>query len=322
MTMLRDASIARLLKAEFPDVEALCAAVRSWDLDFRPLVPPVGLDSVGRITQQRCGSVEIGYARFIASIDQGGAPPADTLTFVVPGQSMRRLWWRGHDVDARTVMVFPVGGELRSFSGPDFEVYTISVAEKLIARICERFALSLPHPRLRSETFQPPPTVLASVRGRLSRLQDAAVVGSALELEANQLIEELVVAWLDSSVPEPSCSRSMRVRDRAIRKCLERIEQADWTELTPGILCEVGEVGERTLQYAFRERFGLTPAAFLKMRRLAEVRNRLVTAGGEELMVGEVASFLGFWHVGQFAADYRRAFGETPSETLRRPRSR
>jgi hypothetical protein len=29
----------------------------------------------------------------------------------------------------------------------------------------------------------------------------------------------------------------------------------------------------------------------------------------------------GFWHVGQFAADYRRAFGETPSATLNRRRS-
>ena len=85
-------------------------------------------------------------------------------------------------------------------------------------------------------------------------------------------------------------------------------------------MCEVGGVGERTLQYALRERFGLTPAAFLKMRRLAEVRGRLLRPGIGDLTVGETAASLGFWHVGQFAADYRRAFGETPSQTLRRSR--
>jgi AraC-like DNA-binding protein len=34
--------------------------------------------------------------------------------------------------------------------------------------------------------------------------------------------------------------------------------------------------------------------------------------------VGDVAAKFGFWHSGQFAADYWRAFGELPSVTLGR----
>jgi AraC family ethanolamine operon transcriptional activator len=34
--------------------------------------------------------------------------------------------------------------------------------------------------------------------------------------------------------------------------------------------------------------------------------------------VVDVANRWGFWHMGQLAADYRRQFGELPSETLRR----
>jgi len=30
-----------------------------------------------------------------------------------------------------------------------------------------------------------------------------------------------------------------------------------------------------------------------------------------------VANAWGFWHMGQFARDYRRLFGELPSDTLR-----
>jgi AraC family ethanolamine operon transcriptional activator len=318
MTRTSDASFARLLRADFSEIEELCSAVRSWDLDFRPLAASAHSDSIGRITQQSCGPLEIAHARFLASIDQEGSPPPGALTFAVLEEGMRRLWWRGRDVDAGTVLVFPHGGELRSISGPDFEVHTISVREEVAAHVCERFELVLPDPRLRSETFQPLPAVLSAVRGRLRRLRDAPGCGSALE--AKQLIEELMLAWLSTSVVQPEWREPMRVRDRAIQKCLQRIEQADWAQLTSGVLCEVGGVGERTLQYAFRERFGLTPAAFLKMRRLAEVRRRLLRPGIGDLTVGETAASLGFWHVGQFAADYRRAFGETPSQTLWRSR--
>jgi transcriptional regulator GlxA family with amidase domain len=80
-------------------------------------------------------------------------------------------------------------------------------------------------------------------------------------------------------------------------------------------------VGERTLQLAFRERFGLTPAAFLKARRLALVRQQLVHCNTADVSIGQVAAALGFTHVRQFAADYRRAFGETPSETLNQMRA-
>jgi AraC family ethanolamine operon transcriptional activator len=95
------------------------------------------------------------------------------------------------------------------------------------------------------------------------------------------------------------------------------MEDEDWVSLTPAVLCEMANISERTLQYAFRERFGISPAAFLKARRLAAVRRALQTADSSQTSVGDLASFYGFWHVGQFATDYRRMFGENPSDSLR-----
>jgi AraC family ethanolamine operon transcriptional activator len=105
-----------------------------------------------------------------------------------------------------------------------------------------------------------------------------------------------------------------------MRVCLECLDQTDGFQLSPGLLCEIANVGERTLQYAFRERFGVSPGAFLKARRLMEVRKQLIQTHDDHRMIGEVAASVGFWHVGQLAADYRHAFGETPSETLKRVR--
>lgn len=302
--------------AEIPDLDALCAAVRHWDLDFRPLTAPTDCDCVGRIIQRPWGTANLSYARFVASLDQGGAPPAGNITFVVLEQRVRRLWWRGRDVDAGTVLVFPTGSELRSFSGPDFEVYTLSVSEDQVARVCERFRLDFPATHRRPETFRPEPGLLDQCRRQLRRARQTGDARSVAE--ANEVIEALSLHWLRAGQAGSQRVQPRRFRDLAIAKCLRRIEAPDWAELTPAILCEVAPVGERTLQYAFRERFGLSPAAFLKMRRLAEVRSRLARAGDPDAAIGEIAASFGFWHTGQFAADYRRAFGETPSRTLSR----
>lgn len=310
----------QLLKAEFADVEQMCEAVRSWDLAFRPLAAPKEPEWVGAIDQRRCGPCEIAHARFSASIEQRGSPPDSAYTFVVLDARMRRLWWRGRDVDSGTVLVFPLGSELHSISGPDFEVYTISVAEEAVAKICERFGVALPPAYLSPETFRPPPSRISALRQRLHRIENATGPGGSLE--AQRLAEELVSAWLGSADDRILRTPSMRSRDLAMRRCLERIERTDWAELSPAVLCEISGVGERTLQYAFRERFGVTPAAFLKARRLAAVRERLLRAEGMDETVGDASAALGFWHLGHFAADYRRFFSEAPSDTLRRSRRR
>ena len=46
----------------------------------------------------------------------------------------------------------------------------------------------------------------------------------------------------------------------------------------------------------------------------------LLSREGVSPLVKSVALTHGFWHLGQFAHDYRATFGEMPSETLARAR--
>jgi len=78
-------------------------------------------------------------------------------------------------------------------------------------------------------------------------------------------------------------------------------------------LCAALGASDRTLRLAFRERYGLGPMAYFKALRLNAVRAALKAE--RTTLVSAVARRYGFHHMGNFAADYRRAFGESPSET-------
>lgn len=83
-------------------------------------------------------------------------------------------------------------------------------------------------------------------------------------------------------------------------------------------LCTELHISERTLRYGFQEFFGMGPAAYIKVHRLNSARRQLESSTSKQATVTDVAIQWGFWHMGQFAKDYKKIFGESPSETLAR----
>jgi AraC-like DNA-binding protein len=91
---------------------------------------------------------------------------------------------------------------------------------------------------------------------------------------------------------------------------------------TPITVSDVAEhlgVSVRSLQAGFHKWRETTPTAFLRQLRLQLVRDELGRCG-PETTVTTVALRYGFSHLGRFSAQYRKAFGEEPSLTLRRSR--
>jgi len=81
-------------------------------------------------------------------------------------------------------------------------------------------------------------------------------------------------------------------------------------------VCAHTGISERTLQYAFQRELQLSPLAYIRIVRLNRARAQLLAAAPSETTVTHVATAWGFFHLGKFSQDYRRMFGERPSETL------
>lgn len=73
----------------------------------------------------------------------------------------------------------------------------------------------------------------------------------------------------------------------------------------------------RALELVFRRGVGMTPSRWFTNIRLAGVLRELI-APPPDCNVGQAATRWGFRHLPRFADQYRKAFGELPSETLAR----
>ena len=71
----------------------------------------------------------------------------------------------------------------------------------------------------------------------------------------------------------------------------------------------------------FRKHRGYSPMTYLKKIRLAHFRKRLLE-GSPNTTLTQHALDLGFVHLGRLSADYKRQFGELPSDTFRKARAR
>lgn len=81
-------------------------------------------------------------------------------------------------------------------------------------------------------------------------------------------------------------------------------------------ICNAIKVSDRTLQMCCQEHLGMSPKRYLLRRRMAFVRRALRAAEPDAVTVTDVATRYGFWQLGRFAVEYRRLFGELPSDTL------
>jgi AraC-like DNA-binding protein len=105
-----------------------------------------------------------------------------------------------------------------------------------------------------------------------------------------------------------------------VRHAEHYVESHCEDDVSAGDMARAARVSVSTLTRAFVKHRGYTPSAFIKRVRLTRAK-ALLEAGAATTVIG-VALRCGFAHPSRFAKVYREAFGESPTDTLRRTRSR
>jgi AraC family ethanolamine operon transcriptional activator len=165
------------------------------------------------------------------------------------------------------------------------------------------------------------------VAARLLEVKTACQDGSlcAEEPAAQQRLEDDILEILCPLVVERLRRPESEKRDLAHMEVVRRAREyvRERTDEPPRILdlCQALGVSRRWLQWSFNEVMGIGPWAYLHTMRLNGARRMLLSAA-PQTKVKDVVEAYGFWHLSRFSRDYRRHFGELPSQTLHRSLAR
>ncbi len=101
---------------------------------------------------------------------------------------------------------------------------------------------------------------------------------------------------------------ALRITDYMEAHLDERIAMTD--------LCRLSGKSEWTLRRIFKRIYNISPQAYLNIHRLNAANRKLLQSTAKQTSVTNTAMNCGFLHLGRFSAEYKKHFGEYPSDTL------
>ena len=244
---------------------------------------------------------------------QIGTGSSGYITFVI-GDPAVLFNWRKIEM-TNGVMGILWKNEHLSVTGAGFNGLPVSIDENYFIKYCRLRG----YPQL-AEDLRRKEVIIGSEDSLNEIRQLIKIVTSFVHLDdrvVNELVEiklvDLIFAYLTSEyTQQPQIELSHSKFANTVDYIHEHL-----SELTSvNQICENVNIPERTLRRLFRKKFDISPKRYVDMLRLNRVRNEIRSIS-DQSSIKFVASEYNFWHMGQFAMDYKRAFGELPSETSR-----
>ena len=307
------------MKYTFDCFVEMSNVLRGWNIEIRQLQEGKIHDT---LKQLKVKNILFSYAEFSGLTHQlGDIPPGRTFAFYTGKSS--QLIWRKKDIPFDAMMIFPLNSKLDVVvKGSKTNIHTISVSEEdLLSRLQENERDIYNSLVSTKDLITMHPSQMKNLQEVYGKYIQSAEENPDLINEKNFQIcleEELFTALIDVLLCEGNIKHSA-TKERIVQSWDKLEMYIETHKQRPIMLSELSkatDIGQRSIFRLFKDRFNLTPKAYLNKLRLNGVRNDITQMDFTKNNITDIARNWGFWHMGQFAADYKRLFGELPSETL------
>ena len=281
------------------DVAAQCSATPGWVQQYQQMSPG---HFAGQVRYLDLHGVQVYEECMNTRVEQHFNAPAGALAFCFDASDNALYLLNG---ESRNTWITPVNyREVAVVFGPQFvQRHGLDMAKLeglfMAPLSCQQNALFT--------------RWLSGTLTRLSALTDP-ISRDAL---TQQLLDDCLFILDNACVCLDGSSLQKRNEERQL---MARIGEwaADAPDETANLLelAQIAGVPLRQLQQGFKTYTGISPAQWLRLRRLNGARRELLSM--TDTTVAEVAMNWSFWHLGRFSNSYRALFQELPSETLKR----
>jgi len=311
-------SVVRLRSS---DADELAQQIAEWMLEFVQLHPG---RFTGSVTLIDLGGLLIARGAFDQALLMKVTTPPGCVTIGRPARQSNALLFHGHEIQAGECMTAGSGADTELVSRGALFPTTVSIRQNAweAGWLDESPLLSVSMKGVKVRTPGPAwiSGYLSSVEWILDAVELYPEVFDRVELR-NSLADSLLAQVNAFSSPD-SCVAQDRDTRACRRLAVDRAQEYISANLTEPMrlsdLCKYARTQARSLEYGFQEVMGRSPMAYVKTLRLHRIRRLLRSSTVRTRSVSEIALDGGFWHLSQFALDYKNLFGESPSITSRR----
>lgn len=300
------------------DFDEITELFREWKLTSTQLTAGA---FEGETWVARCGYLIFGFSNFNQSMQIVGEKLANHITFSVllshdngelisHNQCLNSNFLFGFDMNRCTYLVTPQSTNLVTI-GVNREVFQEYIDQLESDKFNDQF--------LSQNIIHVMPDRLNKLKAYLHQILYILQTNPAWL--GQKSIERLIIQdflpllietmWFDVnlSIPTPVLKRHQIIRE------LETFTSENLAQpLTLKDLYTAIHTSPRTLSSAIQEVFGMSPMAYLKVKRLNGVRRAIKKAEPDEKTISHLANEWGFWSMGHFSQDYKKLFGESPSQ--------
>ena len=247
--------------------------IEAWKMNFIQLRPGTFSANLSQIIYQ---DFQLGYAKFNTAVKQDGFSPEGVWTFAFVNDI--KINWRNYKVEPNSVIIYAPGSEINAVSETNFEVMTFSISEQYLFEIAKQVGLESFIDSLMSID------ILVSKDPLWSELRNSILKEIKIQVQnpndkinkffkesfTTKLLELLIKSVVSAN--EVSSKKRLKLLLNAEQYILENITEPN----TVATIASFLKVSERTLLYAFKNRFGIGCKAYMLILKLNHPFNAMI----------------------------------------------
>ena len=309
------------MQQEFSNFEIFARVLNGYDLDLEQL-------DRGRFSatlqQVAWGSVTINRIASTRRLEVHGTPPPGFRTFGIPTTNCLPFTWRNKFSPGNTIQIYKPTTELEMVTHPFFEAIDVSMPEETFNTLSHHWGypeldkltgtreMVVCHPDIMKHLRDTLQTICTTVDNNPDSVKHDIGLQDSIKVDVPHLLAQALMTAGTKIVKTVREKRS-----QILKLAIDYVKETPNDKVSLSQFCSDNDIHIRSLQRAFIDQYGMSPKSYAKAYHLNSVYKKLLQSNTKTDRIADIASNHGFWHMSQFATDYRRHFGELPSETLK-----
>ncbi|GEM_PF-5074199 len=263
------------------------------------------------------GGMQFTQQHFNQKLCVQGSPPPDTIPIILFTQSMEEGCFDGRTFGSRDGVFMRSGSDGILHTPRNCRLFTISVSKEYLSRVAWTYDhIDLDRSLHENQVISFQAETLNKLRCFISKAYSSCPSDPA-SMELHDEILRALSETLRHNHPPETLSLQCSNHNMYVRKAQEYIEHHLKEDLPLTDVATYAGISLRSLELAFRKVLQLSPNEYIRTQRLHRFRAHLLSTNTEELhKIGVIAKQHGLFHVSRSSSQYRKLFGELPSQTL------